>query len=115
VTIPRRRKTATVTVGWTHPVSDEEYEVECSVSPYVPERGPSYSSAGEPAEGPEVEILRVFDAAGKERPDLLARVEMAWDEIEESAIEEAEESHAAAWEAADEDRADAAREERWAR
>jgi hypothetical protein len=115
VTAPRRRKTATVTVGWTHPVSEEEYEVECSVSPGDPGRTYGPPERCYPPEPPEVEILRVFDSAGKERSDLLPRVEMAWDEIEEKAIKEAEESHAAAYEAAEEDRADAARDARWER
>lgn len=40
-----------------------EQEVECIVHfTYVrgtPERGPSYASGGEPAEGPEIEVARV--------------------------------------------------------
>lgn len=34
-----------------------EVEIEFTVSPYIPEQGPSYASGGQPAEGGEVEIL----------------------------------------------------------
>lgn len=34
-----------------------EFEFEFTVSPYVPEQGPSYASGGQPAEGGEVEVL----------------------------------------------------------
>jgi flagellar biosynthesis/type III secretory pathway protein FliH len=112
---PRRTRSTTVTVGWTDSRDDAEYQVECSVSPYVPERGPSYSSAGEPAEGPEVDLLAVYDEDGKERRDLLPEAERDRARIEEAAIEEAEESHAAAYEDACERRAEEAREERWGR
>jgi hypothetical protein len=114
---PRRTRSTTVTVGWTDSRDDAEYQVECSVTPYVPERGPSYSSAGEPAEGPEVDLLAVYDADGKERRDLIdvANRGEAFARIEEAAIEEAEESHAAAYEDACERRAEEAREERWGR
>jgi flagellar biosynthesis/type III secretory pathway protein FliH len=113
VRVPRRRKTATVTVGWTY--EDAECQVECSVTPYVPARGPSFASAGEPAEGPEVDLLAVYDEDGRERRDLLDAAERDRARIEESAIEEAEESHAAAYEDACERRAEEAREERWGR
>jgi cobalamin biosynthesis protein CobT len=114
--IPRRTRTASVSVGW----EDEDgnaFTVECSVSPGQPERGPSYSSGGEPAEAPEVEILRVIeDDTGKERPDLVGVIEEGWrDEIEEQAIENAEDRHVAAYEDACERRAEEAREERWGR
>jgi hypothetical protein len=110
--IPRRRKAATVRVSWVEPYCDTECQVECSVSPGWPGRRPSFSCPGEPPEPPEVEILRVLGEDGKPRPDLIALVEADWDRIEERAIEEAEESHAAAYEAAMDDAADAARDER---
>jgi hypothetical protein len=113
--IPRRTRCTTVTVGWTDSRDDAEYQVECSVTPYVPARGPSFSSAGEPAEGPEVDLLAVYDEDGRERRDLLDAAERDRARIEESAIEEAEESHAAAYEDACERRAEEAREERWGR
>jgi hypothetical protein len=110
---PRRTRSTTVSVGWTH--GDEEFSVECAVTPYVPARGPSFSSAGEPAEGPEVDLLAVYDEDGRERRDLLPEAEKDRARIEEAAIEEAEESHAAAYEDACERRAEEAREERWGR
>jgi hypothetical protein len=113
--IPRRTRSAAVSVGW----EDEDgnaFTVECSVSPGQPERGPSYSSGGEPAEAPEVEVLRVIDeATGKERPDLIALVEADFDRIEEQAIENAEDSHVAAYEDACERRAEERREREWER
>jgi hypothetical protein len=112
--IPRRTRSAAVSVGW----EDEDgnaFTVECSVTPGQPERGPSYSSGGEPAEAPEVDVLRVLDDTGKERPDLIALVEADFERIEEQAIEDAEDSHLAAYEDACERRAEEAREERWGR
>jgi hypothetical protein len=112
--IPRRRNVATVSVGW----EDEDgnaFTVECSVTPGRPERGPSYSSGGEPAEAPEVEVLRVLDDTGKERPDLIAAVQKDFESIEEEAIENAEDRHAAAYEDACERRAEERREREWER
>jgi hypothetical protein len=108
--IPRRRNVATVSVGWEDEAGNA-YRVECSVSPGRPERGPSYSSGGEPAEAPECEVLRVIDeATGKERPDLIALVEADFASIEEQAIENAEDRHVAAYEDACERRAEERRE-----
>lgn len=39
--------------------ADIELDVEYSISPYYPARGPSWSCAGEPAEGGEVEDMTV--------------------------------------------------------
>jgi hypothetical protein len=114
---PRRTRSVTDTVGWTDSRDDAEYQVECAVSPYVPERGPSYSSAGEPAEGPEVDVLAVYDEHGKERRDLIDVVNRGenFESIEEQAIEDAEDSHVAAYEDACERRAEERREEGWER
>jgi hypothetical protein len=113
--IPRRTRSAAVSVGWSHPDTEEEFTVECSVTPGQPERGPSYSSGGEPAEPAECEILRVLDETGKERPDLIALVEADFDRIEEEAIENAEDRHVAAYEDACERRAEERREREWER
>jgi hypothetical protein len=36
-----------------------ELEVEAEMSPFIPARGPSWDSPGEPAEGGEIEVLSV--------------------------------------------------------
>lgn len=36
-----------------------ELEVECDVSPFIPARGPSWDSPGEPAEGGEIEVEKI--------------------------------------------------------
>lgn len=108
--IPRRRRASTVSVGWED--SDgESYTVECSVSPGDP--GCTYGPPERcyPPEPPEVEVLRVFDEDGKERPDLVAAVEADLARIEAQAIEDAEESHLAAYEDACERRAEERRED----
>ena len=38
---------------------DDEVEITYSYSPGRPEQGPSYACGGEPAEGPEIEIIGV--------------------------------------------------------
>lgn len=114
--IPRRRHVATVSVGWAHPETEEEFRVECSVSPSDPGRLYGPPERCYPPEPAEVEVLRVFDEeTGKERPDLVAVVEADLASIEVEAIEDAEDRHVAAYEDACERRAEERREERWER
>lgn len=43
-----------------HRGDDElEVEVEYTISPYIPESGPTYDCGGQPAEGGEVELISV--------------------------------------------------------
>jgi hypothetical protein len=114
VRIPCRRKTATVSVPWSCG-NEEDLSVECAVTPGDPGRLYGPPEKCYPPEGPEVDLLAVYDEDGRERRDLLPEAEKDRARIEEAAIEEAEESHAAAYEDACERRAEEAREERWGR
>jgi hypothetical protein len=113
VTARRRTRSATVSVGWTH--EDEDYNVECSVTPGDPGRTYGPPERCYPPESPEVDLLMVYDEDGRERPDLIALVEADLDRIEEQAIEDAEDSHVAAYEDACERRAEERREREWER
>ncbi len=48
-------------------VTTIEVEIEYDFTPGSPERGPSYASGGEPAEGPEIDVSEVWltDGNGK--------------------------------------------------
>ena len=104
-----------ITVGWTAPVTEEEYRVRISVTPGNP--GRTYGDPGDcyPAEGPEFEVVEVREdrVGGQLRPELIPVVEAElsgrWgDEVAEAAEDDARDRRVAY----DEDRADAAREER---
>jgi hypothetical protein len=101
-----------VEVGWTHPETEDEYRVECSVGPGQPEI--RWGESAQPALAGEVEILRVVEDApgGVERPDLIAAVEADWERIEEAALIEAEEAEIGEWDAEQDRRSDEAREAR---
>jgi hypothetical protein len=112
--IPRRRTIASVSVGWEDEAGNA-YRVECSVTPSDPGRlygPPEHCYPPEPA---ACEVLRVLDDTGKERPDLIAAVQKDFESIEEQAIENAEDRHAAAYEDACERRAEERREREWER
>ena len=47
-------------IEFTSHVGENDVIVEATYTPGQPERGPSLSGPGEPAEGPEVEIDRVY-------------------------------------------------------
>jgi len=47
-------------IEFTSRVGENDVWVEATYTPGQPERGPSLSGPGEPAEGPEVEINRVY-------------------------------------------------------
>lgn len=97
-----------VEVGWNH--EDEDFRIVGYLTPGQPERGPSYSCAGEPTEPAEFCPLAVVEdwPGGKERPELLPLVEQDLDDLTAAAEEEA----GARAEAAEEDRADEERGQR---
>jgi hypothetical protein len=101
-----------VEVGWTHPETEEDFRVECSVGPGQPEI--RWGESAQPALAGEVEILRVTEDApgGVERPDLIAAVEADWDLIEERALETACEDEESEYEAAMDLKADCERDAR---
>lgn len=103
-------KTRTITTGWTHPETEEEYRVTLR---YTPGHD---GSAWEPPEGPEIEILKVVEdrPGGVERPDLIdlidAELDGRWgDDVSDKIGDYERDAYAAAME----DRADAARENRY--
>jgi hypothetical protein len=60
--MPDRKHYADVTIelqGHKGYGASVEVEVEFTVSPIIPARGPSYASGGQPAEGGEVEITAI--------------------------------------------------------
>ena len=104
-----------ITTGWEHPTTEESYRVTLSCTPGSP--GRSYGDPGDcyPAEGPEFEVIEVREdrVGGQLRPELIPVVEAElsgrWgDEVAEVAEYDARDRRVAY----DEDRADAAREER---
>lgn len=108
-------RTRTITTGWTHPETEEEYRVTLSYTPGSP--GRTYGEPGDcyPAEGPEIEIVSVVEdkEGGAPRPDLFAAVEAeldgSWgDTVADEAEDDAQDRYAAEME----NRADARREER---
>jgi hypothetical protein len=102
----------TVTVGWSH--EDVDFRVVCTLTPGSPGRGADLNGPGEPAYGPEVEIVEVREDApnGSERPDLLDLVAKDFDLIEERAVEAAGDDEDAARDSAEQLSADCARDER---
>lgn len=89
----------TVEVGWTDPVSEDEFLVKCKVTAgsagvmNLPNGDPGY-----PPEPAEVELLSVRDDApkgqeSKDRPDILDRIQ--GDKNELASVEESAEMKAA--------------------
>ena len=86
--------TRTVTVGWQHPETEEEFRVRCAVTPGTPDRGPDFNCAGGyPGDPAEVEVLDVIEdwPGGASRPELIAVVERDFGRLEERALEAADE------------------------
>lgn len=82
---------------------DGENEVELSIlyncSPGAPERGPSYSSGGEPAESPEIDVLGVMvndRAATPEQWDQVVENERLYNEMALNAADYIADERAAA-------------------
>jgi hypothetical protein len=69
------KKLGGVTVGWTHPETEEEFEVECSVEDYSPAVIRMDPDDSCDAEGGEVEIEEVCEENGKARPDIKELIE----------------------------------------
>ncbi len=53
-----------------------EVEIDYTFTPGTPERGPSYASGGEPAEGPEIDVQQVWltDGNGKRLIDITSHI-----------------------------------------
>jgi hypothetical protein len=99
-----------ITVGWTHPETEEEFRVTGRLYLGSPGRGPSMAHAGgEPAEDPSFDVESVVEdrVGGVERPDLIELVEQDLDNLTDEALE----ADADAYCAAQEDAADAARDD----
>lgn len=73
-----RTLTDSIIIFETDEATDEElaFDVKFSFLPGQPASGPSYSSGGEPAEGPEIEILSVTCIHEDNTTDVLPK----WDE-----------------------------------
>jgi hypothetical protein len=99
----------TITVGWTHPETEEDFRVTGRLYLGSPERGPTFSCGGEPAEPPTFEVESVVEdrPGGIARPDLIELVEKTLDELTGDALETDADREAAAAE----DAADAARDD----
>lgn len=95
-----------------------ELTVEYEFTPGTPARGPSYASGGEPAEGPEVEIVSARATNPKDAgqgfalPNWLLDQLQADDYLYEELVRNAEEDRGAEHDAALEARAEARRETR---
>jgi len=79
-----------VTVGWQH--NDEDFRVALDVTPGSKGVPPSMAGPGEPAEGPELEVVSVREDApgGAERPDLVEAAERDIARLEDAAVTELE-------------------------
>lgn len=96
-----------ITVGWEH--EDESYRVTGNLTPGREATGPRYDSAGEPAEGPEFEVVSVREdrSGGALRPDLVSVAQ-----ADLGLVGEAEEAEREAAECAREDAAESRHEYR---
>ena len=94
---------------------DREIEVECSVSPGTPDRGPDMACAGGyPGDPPEVEVICARDAFGPLLPETLgAFLDAHLSRIEELALEQYEEDASDAEDERAEQAAEARREREW--
>lgn len=82
--------TLTITRAGSHETlgdweNDHTIEVEFTYVPAIPERGPSYSSGGEPGEPACLEDVKLLKVDGYPKPgNALNEDGMIWDEIENS-------------------------------
>jgi hypothetical protein len=99
-----------ITVGWTHPETDEEFRVTGHYWPGRDARAPRWDSGGEPAEPAVFEPVEVVEdcIGGEVRPELLDTVREQLDDLTVRAGEDVADGD----EGAAEDAADAAREDR---
>lgn len=99
-----------VEIGWGY--EGEDYRVVCSVGPEQSEI--RFGEHAQEGLAGEVEILSITEDApgGAERPDLLEAAQADFARIEERATVEAAESEESEWDAEQDRRYDAARDER---
>jgi hypothetical protein len=99
-----------ITVGWTHPETDEEFRVTGHYWPGRDARAPRWDSGGEPAEPAVFEPVEVVEdcIGGEVRPELLEVVREQLDDLTVRAGEDLDARDASA----EEDAADGEREQR---
>jgi hypothetical protein len=105
-------RSRTVEIGWSHPETEEDFRVVCSLTPGESEI--RWGDSARPGCGPEVEILSIAEDApgGAERPDLLELAQRDFDLISERAVEAAADDDEGEWDAEQDRRSDEAREAR---
>lgn len=85
-------KTKEVTVYWNHPETDEEFEVDFSVFPGTPDRGPDFNCAGGyPGDPAEVDFLEIRGEDGlpnqQAENDLFERFPKELAKLEDAALD----------------------------